>query len=88
MAAQVSGGSTTTQPYYGSCQYGPSRSNTSMKDIYSSKSETEHKTIGGNDGDYDSDPAHPQHQNRNREKKFIKNFKHLPSEEIVLRREF
>ena len=54
-----------------------------------SKPETDHKTsIGGNDDDYDSDPAHPQQQNRTRQKKFIKNFKHLPSEEIVLQREF
>ena len=37
-------------------------------------------------GDSDSDLAHPQQQTRNRQKKFIKNFKQLPSKEIVLER--
>ena len=36
------------------------------------------------DGDSDSEEAHPQQQNRTRQKKFVKNFKQLPSEEVVL----
>ena len=44
---------------------------------------------GGQDGgDSDSEEAvHPQQQNRTRQKKFVKNFKQLPSEEVVLQRE-
>ena len=32
--------------------------------------------------------VHPQQQNRTRQKKFVKNFKQLPSEEVVLQREY
>ena len=39
------------------------------------------------DGDSDSEEAHPQQQNRTRQKKFVKNFKQLPSEEVVLQSE-
>ena len=44
------------------------------------------KSMEYKDGDSDSDLAHPQQQTRNRQKKFIKNFKQLPSKEIVLER--
>jgi len=39
------------------------------------------------EGDSDSEEVvHPQQQNRTRQKKFVKNFKQLPSEEVVLQR--
>ena len=41
------------------------------------------------EGDSDSEEVvHPQQQNRTRQKKFVKNFKQLPSEEVVLQREY
>ena len=43
--------------------------------------------VAAQDGDSDSDEAHPQQQNRTRQKKFVKNFKQLPSEEVVLQSE-
>ena len=42
---------------------------------------------GARDQDSDSEEAvHPHQKNRTRQKKFVKNFKQLPSEEVVLQR--
>ncbi len=45
----------------------------------------QNKSSGG--GDSDSDPAPLQQPNRSRQKKFMKNFSQLPTEEVVLQSE-
>ena len=58
------------------------------KSLYKSNIWSSTNVFSAQDGDSDSEEAHPQQQNRTRQKKFVKNFKQLPSEEVVLQREW
>ena len=53
-----------------------------------SKKSASNPTLAEPGQDSDSDIAHPDQQNRSRQKKFVKNFKGLPIEETVHKRKY
>ena len=51
-----------------------------------SRTNASNTTLAEPDPDSDTEMAHPDQQNRTRQKKFVKNFKGLPLEETVHKR--